>query len=166
MAEQKAPQKKEDIKYFIRIFNTDLPGQKKIEHALTNVKGVGYTLAHATCVVAGIDSKTKAGALSDEAVAKLEQVLRNPIKSGIPSWMVNRQKDYDTGEDVHLVTTDLTLTRDNDIKRLRKIKSYKGLRHAKGLTVRGQRTKSNFRKNKGKTSLGVKRSPTAKAGKV
>ena len=56
---------------------------------------------------------------------------------------------------MHLINTDLDLSKDGDIKRMKKVKSYKGLRHTWGLPVRGQRTRSNFRKNKGKVSLGV-----------
>jgi small subunit ribosomal protein S13 len=56
---------------------------------------------------------------------------------------------------MHLITTELDLTIDNDLKRMKKVKSYKGVRHMLGQPVRGQRTKSNFRKNKGKVSLGV-----------
>jgi len=57
---------------------------------------------------------------------------------------------------------DLKFTKENDIKLLKKVKSYRGMRHALGLPVRGQRTKSNFRRNKGKASLGVKRAKGSK----
>ncbi len=79
--------------------------------------------------------------------------------------MLNRRRDYETNENKHLVTGDIKFVQDNDIKRLKKIKTYKGVRHILELPVRGQRTKSNFRKNKGKV-LGVKRRPGAKPGKV
>jgi small subunit ribosomal protein S13 len=68
----------------------------------------------------------------------------------IPSFLKNRQKDFTTGKDEHLFGPDLTLKGEFDIKRLRKIKSYKGIRHTNKLPVRGQRTKSHFRKNKKK----------------
>ena len=78
-------------------------------------------------------------------------------KFGIPMWMFNRRKDRETGEDVHLLTNELVFSRENDIKRMRRIKNYTGARHSLGLPVRGQRTKSNFRPNKGKVT-GVKTS--------
>jgi len=78
--------------------------------------------------------------------------------------MLNRRKDYETGEDKHLLSSDLAFTKDNDIKMLKKIKSYKGMRHAFGLPVRGQRTRSNFRRNKGKVT-GVQKKKI-KSGKV
>ena len=55
---------------------------------------------------------------------------------------------------------------ETDIKRMKKTRSYRGVRHGMGLPVRGQRTKSNFRKNKGKASLGVAKKAAAKAGRV
>ncbi len=88
------------------------------------------------------------------------------MKFGTPVWMLNRRKDLELGEDRHLITSDLTFTQDNDIKMLKKIRSYKGVRHILGQPVRGQRTKSNFRKNKGKVHLGVKVRAGAKAGRV
>ena len=59
--------------------------------------------------------------------------------------MVNRRKDIETGEDRHLVGVDLKFMQEQDIKRMIKIKSYKGVRHMFGLPVRGQRTRSSFR---------------------
>ena len=59
--------------------------------------------------------------------------------------MKNRQKDLETGESKHLVSTDLDMRKDFDIRRLKKIRSYKGVRHTAGLPVRGQRTRSHFR---------------------
>jgi small subunit ribosomal protein S13 len=79
--------------------------------------------------------------------------------------MLNRKKDPEDNLDRHLIGSSLTFTQDNDIKMLKKIKSYKGLRQSLGLPARGQRTKSNFRKNKGKV-LGVKRKGGSKAGRV
>ena len=75
----------------------------------------------------------------------------------VPSFLKNRQNDFDGGKDKHLVGADLKLRKEFDIKRLRKIRSYRGIRHAVGLPVRGQRTKSNFRKNRKKSgSIGIK----------
>jgi small subunit ribosomal protein S13 len=68
----------------------------------------------------------------------------------MPIWLKNRRKDYETGVDKHLLGTDLDLTQENDIKRLKKVKAYRGIRHIHGQPSRGQRTKSNFRRNKGK----------------
>lgn len=135
-------------RYIIRVANTDLNGERNIGIALCRIRGVGQMFASAICYVAGIDATRKAGDLTDAEEARLNEVLKNPAKFGIPEWMLNRRKDPETGEDGHLIGSDVNFSRDNDIKRMRKLRTYKGLRHAEGLTVRGQRTKSNFRKNK------------------
>jgi len=159
-------QKQEDnFKHFIRIASADLNGNYKIERALTKIKGVGFQFAHAICSTLKIDPSQKTGYLDDQIIKRIEEVVKDPLKFNIPSWLFNRRKDYETGDDKHLLTSDLDFTKDNDIKLMKKIKSYKGNRHSRGLPVRGQKTKSNFRKNKGKGSLGVKRKK-GKSGKV
>ena len=147
---------KSDLRYIIRVANVDLPGDKQINIALTNIKGIGRNLADALLALAGIDKQTKAGALDDDAIARLNDVVADPLAAGIPVWMINRRRDYETGEDKHLLTGKLQFTKENDLKRLQKIKSLRGLRHRRGLPVRGQRTRSNFRKGKGKV-VGVKK---------
>ena len=74
----------------------------------------------------------------------------------MPKYLLNRRSDFEEGEHKHLVGSDLELQKDFDIKRLKKIKSYRGFRHMSGLPSRGQRTKSNFRKNKAK-GAGIKK---------
>ncbi len=158
--------KSDDFQHFIRIANADLNGNHALERALTKIKGVGFQFARAICSTLKIDSKQKTGYMTDQTVKRIEELLKDPLKFNIPTWLLNRRKDYETGEDKHLLTSDLDFEKDNDLKRMKKIRSYKGVRHMKGLPVRGQRTKSNFRRNKGKGSLGVKRKAGSKAGKV
>ncbi|MDP2749220.1 MAG: 30S ribosomal protein S13 [Nanoarchaeota archaeon] len=157
----------EEIKFLVRILNTDLEGHKKINHALTKIKGINFMFANMVCTFAKVQKTKRAGELTEKEINAISDVIKNPLKYKAPSWMFNRQKDYETGEDKHLITIDLSFTKDNDIKRLKKIKSYRGLRHQWGLPLRGQRTRSNFRKTKRKGgSLGVKRSPQAKKAGV
>lgn len=137
-----------ETRYIIRVVNTDLAGNKKIGVALCKIKGVGRMLANGICHIAGIDRNVKAGDLSEEEEKRLNELLKNPERSGVPSWLLNRRKDPETGEDLHLVGPDVTFVKDNDIKAMRKMKSYRGTRHMHGLPARGQRTGSNFRKNK------------------
>ncbi|MBU4308527.1 MAG: 30S ribosomal protein S13 [Nanoarchaeota archaeon] len=79
--------------------------------------------------------------------------MKNPK---LPEFLFNRLKDFETGENKYLVGSDLELKKEFDIKRLKKIKSYRGIRHAAGLPLRGQRTRSNFRKNRKKAG-GIKK---------
>jgi small subunit ribosomal protein S13 len=145
-----------EFKHIVRVGNTDLNGNKQILVAMKKIKGIDVMYANAVLSLAGVSKTTKAGNLEDTDIQKIVEVMREPSKFGAPEWILNRRKDYETGKTVHLTSSDLTITNDDDIKRMKKIKSYKGLRHQWGLTVRGQRTKSNFRKNKGK-SASVKR---------
>jgi small subunit ribosomal protein S13 len=146
-----------EFKHLVRIANTDLDGKKSIVYALKDIRGIGVPLAVAICNVAKIDGMHKAGNLSETDVRKIDDVIKEPSKFGIPVWMLNRRRDVETGQDKHLVTNDLIFHKENDIKMMKKIKCYKGVRHSQNAPVRGQRTRSNFRANKGKV-MGVKTS--------
>lgn len=151
-----------NFKHLVRVASTDLNGKKPIGYALLNIRGVGFTYATMACNLAHIDPMKKTGELSDKEVTQLETVITNPTKHDVPAWMFNRQRDYETGEHQHLLGPTIKFIQDNDVRRLKKIKAYKGMRHAAGLPVRGQKTRSNFRKNKGKT-VGVMKTAAAKA---
>ncbi|HJJ41955.1 MAG TPA: 30S ribosomal protein S13 [Methanocorpusculum sp.] len=133
-----------DIKYFVRIINTDLDGTKPVQLALTGIKGIGL---HAALVIsrrAGIDTHEITGYLTDEQVAALEkQVIAYP--ASVPRWMVNRPVDVYSGEQKHFYGSDLTLAKEDDINLLKKMRCYRGIRHENGLKVRGQCTKSTGR---------------------
>jgi small subunit ribosomal protein S13 len=164
MAEE-TKENKDNFRHFIRVANADLNGNLGLERALTKIKGISFQFANAICSTLKLDSKQKTGYLSDDNIRRIQDLLKDPLKFNIPVWMLNRRKDYETGEDKHVLTSDLDFIKDNDIKLMKKIKCYRGSRHSKGLPSRGQKTKSNFRKNKGKGSLGVKRKAGAKSGK-
>ncbi len=153
---------KPNFKYIVRVANVDIQGNRPTNIALTQIKGIGINLANIICICADIDRAEKAGNLNDEQVKKLNQVVENLAAHGLPTWLFNRRKDYDTGSDMHLLTGNISFYRENDIKRMKKIKSLKGVRHGKGLPVRGQRTKSHFRENKGKVvGVAKKKAPAA-----
>ena len=146
---------KDDFKHLLRISRKDVAGNKTTEYALTDIKGIGLSLSRAIALALGLDLKQKIGYISDEDILKIEEVLENPKKYNIPAWMLNRQSDYTTGESTHLIESDLGMTIRDDLNRMKKIRSYKGRRHEIGLPVRGQKTKSTFRKG---SSVGVRRS--------
>jgi small subunit ribosomal protein S13 len=102
----------------------------------------------------GLDLNQKIGYLSDDQITEVEKGMRNPEKLNIPDWMLNRRNDYETGKTSHLIESDLMMRLRDDLNRMKKIRSYKGRRHEVGLPVRGQRTKSTFRKG---SSVGVRR---------
>ncbi len=144
---EKAPVKQiEGVSGIVRFAEADLIGTKKLANALLRVKGIGQPLAHSIVKVSGLDPDKMVGALTDEEVKKLEDIALNPEKYGIPSFMLNRRKDPVTGENTHKLSSELIFTKKSDIDQMRKIQCYKGVRHQLGLPVRGQRTRSSFRK--------------------
>ena len=142
------------LRSIIRIVNTDLDGSKPVYHALRKIPGVSYMFSNAVLDAAKVPNEKKAGELTDEDIKNIEAVMKDPLGHDLPVWLVNRRKDVNDGNDKHLITTDIRLRREFDIKMMQKVKSYKGIRHAIGQPVRGQRTKAHFRKE---GAVGVQR---------
>jgi len=120
-----------------RIAGVDIPREKRLEIALTYIYGLGRTRSKQVCEATGIDCNTRVRDLTDEEVAR----LRNYIDA-------NFKVEGDLRRDVA-----------QDIKRKMEIGSYQGIRHRRGLPVRGQRTHTNARTRKGpkKTVAGKKK---------
>lgn len=153
----------EKLRQLVRLGDADLNGDVSIYQALTKIKGVSYSISNAICKILDLDAKKKMGLLDDNELNKIKEVLKDPLKHGMKPWMLNRNKDYDIGENRHLISSDLKLRREFDIKMMKETRSYKGLRHAYGLPVRGQRTRAHFRKG---ATVGVKKSKAAKKGRI
>lgn len=156
--EQKQPQK--EYGKIIRILSKDLEGDSTVYSGLTKIKGISWSFSNAVCKSLGIDKRKKIVSLSPEEIKKIEMFIKNPQ---LPEYIMNRRKDLESGENKHLQGTDLELRKDFDVKRLKQIRSYRGLRHTLGLPMRGQRTKSHFRKNRKKGS-GIKSKSKAPVG--
>ena len=120
-----------------RIAGVDVPREKRLEISLTYIYGIGRTTAKKVCEGVGIDENTRVRDLTEEEVTR----LRNWIDA-------NLKVEGDLRRDVQ-----------NDIKRKMEIGSYQGIRHRRGLPVRGQRTHTNARTRKGpkKTVAGKKK---------
>ena len=146
-----ADQKYEDR--IVRIHSKDIEGKMGVYAGLTKIKGISWAFSNALCKKLGIDKKRKVGSLTEEEIKKITEFIKKP---SVPKYLVNRRMDFAEGEDKHLTGSDLELQKDFDVKRLKKIKSYRGLRHSAGLPLRGQRTRSNFRKNRRK-GAGIKK---------
>lgn len=136
------------LRVLVRVLGTDIDGEKSVKHAILKIKGVGHTFANAICKAAKVDPNKKLGSFTEGEIAELEKVIRDPIKFGVPAWMVNRKKDIETGADTHITSSDVDVTRKFDIQRMIDKKTYKGVRHMLGLPVRGQRTRSSFRRGR------------------
>lgn len=142
-----------EFRHILRITGTDVDGTLKIPYALTKIKGISLNLANATLKKAGIDTEKRAGFLTETEVEKIEEIIKEPAKFGLPNWLLNRRKDLNNGTDLHLISSDLALRTKMDIDRMKGIKSWRGYRHAYGLKARGQRTRTTGRKGK---AVGVK----------
>lgn len=145
-------EEKKQGKQIIRFLNTDIKGEKPLSQAITRIRGIGQNLARSIFIKLNLDLNKKTNTYSEKELKDLELKIKS--MDMVEKWQLNRQKDYDSGDDKHLLTTDIRLRKDFDQKRLQKIKSYRGLRLQAGLPVRGQRTKAHFRKGK---VIGVKR---------
>lgn len=145
----------EDLKeeVLVRVSNYDLFGSKNIYVGLTRIKGVSWAIANAICLKLGFPRNKKVSDLTKEDVKRIEDFLKS---ANIPDYMKNRRKDFETGETKHYVGSELDIRKDFDIRRLKKIRSYKGIRHTMGQPVRGQKTRSHFR-TKGRTAVGVRK---------
>lgn len=127
----------------VRIGGVNLPENKRIEIGLTYIYGIGRSLSNKILKEAGIDINKKVSQLTDEEVAKLREIIEKKYK----------------------IEGELRREVAANIKRLIQIKCYRGIRHLKGLPVRGQRTKTNARTRKGKrvtVGSGRKKPPAPK----
>lgn len=151
-----------EFRRIIRILETDIDGELPIVYGLSTVKGIGYNFATAVCKILGLDPSMKVGYLTDDEIKNIEAVVKEPVKYSLPSWLYNRRKDYTTGEDLHLTGATLLFYVKEDIERNKRIKSWRGIRHALGLKVRGQRTRTTGRIG---ITVGVKRKRAAQQKK-
>ena len=146
---KKADKPKEDIRYIVRVAGKDLNGELPVYRALQGIKGIGNRAARNIAIVfekeTGKSFDARLGKLSEEFDKKLEEIVLHPEKHGLPVWGFNRRKDFETGQDSHIIMADLDFALRKDKQRLNEIKSFRGLRLSWGLPVRGQRTKSTHR---------------------
>ena len=145
MAEKKDYRKKEEEVTLVRVLGRDIRGDIKIKSALTKINGISWAISNAVCKILELDREKKIQDFSKEELGEIENFMKSPE---LPGFLKNRQNDLDSGEDLHISGVDLKLRKEFDLKRMRKIRSYKGIRHTVGLPVRGQRTKANFRRNR------------------
>ena len=143
-----------EFKYIIRMAETDLDGNKPIIYSIQGIKGIGYRLAESIVKKMNLNPKEKMGNLDDETIEKIRKLVEEELSDFLPGWMTNHRKDYRSGEDKHILSSDLDLQIQEDINRLKRIRAYRGIRHEKGLAVRGQRTRSNGRRG---LAVGVSR---------
>jgi archaeal ribosomal protein S13P len=145
---------KEDFQYIVRIASMDLKGERDIVLALSDLKGVGIRLAETLTKKLNIDETMRLGDLDEETIQKIKDYIESEEFEGIPRWMLNNRAEPVSGTDVNLVGQNLNIQIQDNINAMKKIKSYRGIRHETKHKVRGQRTRSNGRKG---LTVGVQR---------
>ncbi len=134
----------------VRIAGIDIDGYLSLDRALRAIKGIGMrtskTFAYEFEKKTKIPYNTLIGNIPPEQDELLTSIVMNP---SIPDWMVNRKRDLYDGKTKHITGSDLIFTIREDKQRLSRIKSRRGMRLQAALPVRGQKTKSNFRRKQG-----------------
>ena len=151
-----------EFKYIVRLSGRDLPGGKKIIQGLTDIKGIGHSMANAIIKKSDIDPDLRVGFLTDEQIDELTDLMKDFNTMNLPDWTLNRRLSVETGNSSHIVTADLDFTIRNNIEKEKKLRSWRGIRHTFGLKVRGQRTRTTTRKGR---SVGVKKALLQQAKK-
>ena len=146
------PEPKKEYFSLVRILQTDIPGNKELLAGLTYIKGVSWSISNALIKILKMNPRKKVLELTEKEIKEITDFLKSPK---IPVFLMNRRNDFETGENHHLLTTELDIKKEFDIRRLKKIRSYRGLRHATGQPTRGQRTRSHFRAKGKKRAVGV-----------
>ena len=87
------------MRVIIRNLGTDVDGEKAVRTVIKRVKEVSHTFANAICKADKIGPRKKVGSFTESEIARLEEVIKDPIKAGVPVWLVNRRRDLEDGKD-------------------------------------------------------------------
>ncbi|MFH1057007.1 MAG: 30S ribosomal protein S13 [Candidatus Micrarchaeota archaeon] len=138
-----------EFRGILRLVGKDVDGHLTISESLRRVKGIGFNLASNLSVVVttklGIPLDELVGNLNETQFSQLEDVVKFPQKYGIRAFLLNRQKDSESGEMKNLVMTDLGFSIKQDVARETELRSYRGWRHNIGQKVRGQHSRTTGR---------------------
>jgi small subunit ribosomal protein S13 len=137
-----------EFRQILRVAGTNIDGTKKLIYGLGKIRGVGPSYAAAVVRASELRPELRMGDLSEAEVQKLEDVMKDPAKYGLPARLYNRRKGLESGRDTHLIGPDLVLSQKTDVDFMTDIRTWKGIRHSLGLKVRGQRTRTTGRKGR------------------
>ncbi len=135
----------EDFQYIVRIASKDIKGERPIKLALADIRGVGDRLSSIIVKKFNLDPNQKIGELSEDKILEIRGYVENKEYKDLPLWLLNHRNDITTGKSFNLLSNDLDLQINDDINLMKKMRSYRGLRHETGHKVRGQKTRSNGR---------------------
>lgn len=147
---RKPVEEREGFRGIIRIAGKDMQGELPLKRALLRIKGINHATAIPACKAIqnelGIAPETQVGELKDDQIDKIDKMLFTLQDYKVPTFLLNRRDDFDSGKNKHIIMNDLIFHVEQDIEREKKSYSWKGYRHAYGQKVRGQRTRNTGRK--------------------
>merc|ERR1719420_1030566 len=118
----------EDFQHILRICNTNIDGRQRVMYAITKIKGIGRRFSNLILKKCDVD------------INKIVAVISNPTQFRIPSWFLNRQRDYKDGKTYQLFANTVDTKLREDVERMKKVRLHRGLRHYWCIKVRGQHT--------------------------
>src|SRR3989344_6946944 len=113
MAEQIHKEKPREYATIVRIMQTDIPGNKKILVGLTYIKGISWATSNALCKKLQLDPNKRVSELDENEINQISEFLKNPQ---FPDFLINRRNDFETGENSHLITSNLEMKKEFDIR--------------------------------------------------
>ncbi len=138
-----------DFRGVIRLAGKDMDGHLRVSEALRHVRGIGHNISNALIMAIerelSISPSALVGDLTEEQLNKIEEIARTPSSHGIPLFMLNRRRDYESGIDRHVLGLDLAFQTKQDLQREKDARSWIGWRHSLGQKVRGQHTRTTGR---------------------
>ena len=143
MAEDK--KNDENFQYIVRIASKDIRGERPVKLALADIRGVGDRLASILVKKFDLNSNQKIGELSEDKILEIRGYVEDKEYKDLPVWLLNHRNDIATGKNFNVLSNDLDLQINDDINLMKKMRSYRGVRHETGHKVRGQKTRSNGR---------------------
>ncbi len=135
----------ENFQYIVRIAGKDIKGERSVKLALADISGIGDRLSSILIKKFNLIPDQKIGELSEDKILEIRNYVENKEYKDLPSWLLNHRNDISTGKDFNLLSNDLNLQINDDINLMKKMRSYRGIRHETGHKVRGQKTRSNGR---------------------
>ena len=149
--EEAQPQKDygKDFRGVVRLAGKDIRGELPVGRAVIQVKGIGERLGMILGDMAmqqlKLSNDVVIGLLTEQQMDQLEAILMHPERYGVPSYLLNRQKDPETGTDMHLIGTDVSFTMRQDVEKDKNLNTWRGYRHLYGQKVRGQHSRTSGR---------------------
>lgn len=142
-------EEKENFRGIVRLAGKDVSGELPLRRALLRVRGIGHTMANVATMAIhkqlSIDPLQRVGEYTDDQIEQIDKVLFSLHEHNVPSFLLNRCTDYNSGQNRHIIMNDLLFEVTQDVEREKKTYSWKGYRHAYGQKVRGQKTRNTGR---------------------